>query len=79
MLIRIQSLAFGGNRGMWIGFRRPVTDELAVSDNLDTSGLQILKKDILDHALVNQKNERVFYVHHIGRIVDLTLRSTQWR
>jgi hypothetical protein len=56
-----------------------VTDELAISVHFNTSGLEILKKDILYHSLMNKKDERVFNVDHIGWIMDLTLRSAQMR
>lgn len=77
MLVRIQSFEIGGYAGICIRFGRRVADKFAISNHLDTSSFHILKKNILNHALVNKKNEWIFYVHHIERIMDLALRSPQ--
>jgi hypothetical protein len=56
-----------------------MTDESAISAYFNTSGFEILKKDILHHSLVNKEDERILNIDHIRRIVYLTLCSSQGR
>ncbi len=57
--------------GVLRSWLRLMAHELAAPDDLDASYFQIVNKDLLDHALMDEENKGILHVHHIGGIVNL--------